>query len=252
MNPSEYTRMFEMEDRYWWFVGRRRIALKLLDRFLSPPLAPGGARERKSQMLLDVGCGTGVVLEELEDRGEPIGLDMSPLALSFCKRRGLKRLVRGDATAMPLGVGRCEAIVGLDVFEHIEDDGRAFVEAFRVLEPGGILVMSVPAFQSLWGPHDVALMHFRRYTRLMLRDRLVRAGFQIERLSYSVFFLFPIVVVVRFFEKRREGPAKASLVALPGWMNALLIGIQSLEASLISRFDLPWGSSLIAVARKPE
>jgi len=242
MNPDEYTRMYEMEDRYWWFVARRRIALKLLVRYLRAP----------SGVLLDVGCGTGVVLKELEKLGEPAGLDMSAIALEYCQQRGLTRLIRGDATAMPIRPNQCSAIVGLDVFEHIDRDGAAFEEAFHGLAPGGILVLSVPAFQRLWGPHDIALMHFRRYTRPVLRDRLERAGFQIERLSYSVFLLFPIVVVVRFFEKRRKGPAKASLVALPRWINSILIGIQAFEALLISVVSLPWGSSLIAVARKPE
>jgi SAM-dependent methyltransferase len=241
MNPDEYTRMFELEDRYWWFVGRRRIALALLDRF-------GGTGDQ----FLDLGCGTGVVLKELEKRGRPVGLDMSPLALAFCQRRGLARLVRGDATQMPLTTDWCTAIVALDVFEHIDNDRRAFDEAFRTLAPGGILVMSVPAFQFLWGPHDVALMHFRRYTRKDLRERLTAAGFQLERVSYSVFWLFPIVVIVRFFEKRKKGPAKASLAPLPKWVNAFLIAVQTLEATMISRFSLPWGSSLIAVARKPE
>ena len=241
MNPDEYTRMFEMEDRYWWFVARRRIALKLLARYLNAG----------SGVLLDVGCGTGVVLKELERTGEPVGLDMSDLALAYCQKRGLGRLVRGDATALPMRSESCRAIVGLDVFEHIERDDLAFAEAFRRLSPGGILVLSVPAFQSLWGPHDIALMHFRRYTRPMLRKRLEEAGFQLERLTYSVFLLFPAVVVVRFFEKRKKGEAKASLVALPRWANTLLIGIQSLEAALISLLNLPWGSSLIAVARKP-
>ncbi|HTQ10948.1 MAG TPA: methyltransferase domain-containing protein [Fimbriimonadaceae bacterium] len=241
MNPDEYTRMFELEDRYWWFVARRRIALKLLGRHLRPG----------SEVLLDVGCGTGVVLQELQSVGKPVGLDMSDVALGYCRRRGLTRLVRADATAMPFGPSSCDAIVGLDVFEHIERDDLAFEEAFRRLSPGGILVLSVPAFQSLWGPHDIALMHFRRYTKPMLKERLERAGFQVERLTYSVFILFPAVVVVRFFEKRKRGPAKASLAALPNWLNAFLIGIQSVEGLLISSFNLPWGSSLIAVARKP-
>ncbi len=241
MNPNEYTRMFEMEDRYWWFVGRRRIALRLLDRYRAA-----------GDQFLDLGCGTGVVLQELAGRGSPTGLDMSVLALGFCRKRGLSRLVRGDATAMPMRPDQFAAVVALDVFEHVEDDGKALGESFRSLAPGGVLILSVPAFRSLWGPHDVALMHFRRYTRPELRAKLVAAGFRIEKISYSVFLLFPIVVVVRFFEKRKKGPAKASLAALPKWLNKLLIWTQGVEATVIGAVNLPWGSSLIAVARKPE
>lgn len=242
MNPDEYGRMFDLEDRYWWFVGRRRLALRLLDRE-----RPSGT----TRPTLDLGCGTGVVLQELPSDMHPVGIDMSPIALQFCRRRGLSRLIRGDATALPNPDEAFDAIISLDVFEHVEADRRALSEAFRALAPGGLLVLSVPAFQSLWGPHDVALMHYRRYTRKELRALLTEAGFTVVRLSYSVFFLFPVVVIVRFFEKRKKGPAKASLVAVPAWLNSALIALQSFEAWLIGRLPLPWGSSLIAVARKP-
>ena len=87
---------------------------------------------------------------------------MSELALAYCAQRGLDHLVQGDGAKMPIASGSVDAIIGLDIFEHIEDDVAAFREAYRILRPGGALVLSVPAFKSLWGPHDVALMHFRR------------------------------------------------------------------------------------------
>jgi SAM-dependent methyltransferase len=152
---------------------------------------------------------------------------------------------------LPFAEGSIDAIIGLDIFEHIEDDMAAFREAQRALKPGGVLVLSVPAFKSLWGPHDVALMHFRRYRRGEVREKLTQAGLQVERASYSVFFLFPVVVIWRIFEKRKKGPARASLVSLPSGINSILISLQKLETKLIGGFDLPFGSSVIAVARKP-
>ena len=242
MNPGEYTKMFELEDHYWWFVGRRCLALRLLKQH---------SRASKPDVL-DLGCGTGVVLRELSTWANPTGLDMSDLALGFCRQRTLHRLVRGDGSQLPLQDGTMDAIIGLDIFEHIEDDVAAFSEAYRVLRPGGVLVLSVPAFRSLWGPHDVALMHHRRYRASEVRQRLTDAGFVVRRATYSVFFLFPIVVVWRLFEKRKKGPAKASLVTLPKWLNSTLITLQNLEASLLSSVNLPWGSSVIAVAERVE
>jgi len=240
VNPGEYTKMFELEDRYWWFVGRRQLALSLLESHVG----------KEKPDVLDLGCGTGVVLRELSSWAKPVGLDMSDLALGYCQKRSLDRLIIGDGAQLPIQDQQIDAIIGLDIFEHIEDDKAAFAEAYRVLRPGGVLVLSVPAFMSLWGPHDVALMHFRRYRVSEVRRRLEEAGFEVQRASYSVFFLFPIVVLWRLVEKRKKGPAKASLVSVPGFVNKILIGLQNIETGLIAKTSLPWGSSVVAVAKR--
>jgi SAM-dependent methyltransferase len=240
LNPDEYTKMYELEDHYWWFVGRRGLALRLLRQFVG--------KERPD--VLDLGCGTGVVLRELASWAHPVGLDMSEKALGYCQTRELRELVKGDGERLPFAGNSFDAIVGLDIFEHIKDDVAAFQETYRVLRPGGVVVLSVPAFRALWGPHDVALHHHRRYRASEVRKRLREAGFDPIRVGYSVFFLFPIVVVWRVIEKRKRGPAKASLVKVPAWGNRLLSKIQDVEATMIQRFNLPWGSSVIAVGRK--
>ncbi len=241
MQTAEYDRMFALEGGHWWFVGRRILALKQLDRFARP-----------HGRILDLGCGTGAVLGELSRRGPATGLDMSPLALGYSQRRGLARLVRGDAGELPFGEGAFDAVVSLDLFEHLASDHAGIAEAFRVLRPGGVLVLSVPAMMSLWGPHDVALMHHRRYTKREVVARLEEAGFRVRRCSYSVCFLYPVVRVVRALERRRRSEPRSSLRSLPGWVNRLLVGVQRLEAALLGSFDLPWGSSVVAVAEKRE
>jgi SAM-dependent methyltransferase len=242
VNQTEYDKMFELEDHYWWFVARRRLALDLLRQGLT----------RTPAVVLDLGCGTGVVSREMQSFARPVSLDMSERALQYCCQRGIALCVRGDGAQLPLQDDSFDGVLGLDIFEHIEDDERAFAESLRVLRPGGVLVLSVPAFRSLWGPHDVALHHFRRYRRGEVARKLRAAGFKVERCSYSVFFLFPVVIVSRLLEKLKIGPAKASLPKVSGWMNSFLIHLQSLEAKwIVSGLNLPWGSSVIAVARKP-
>lgn len=242
MNAEEYSKMFALEDRYWWFVGRRNLALALL----SASVPAGGE-------YLDVGCGTGAVLSELNRLGVGFGLDFSDDALRYSGERGISRLVRGNGEKLPFTDGSFDAVVGLDVFEHIPDDVAAFREAYRVLKPGACLVLSVPAFPSLWGPHDVALHHFRRYRRRELCDKLQDAGFEIQVESFAVFWLFPLVLLSRVLDKLKRGPAKAHLPVVPELLNRLLIRLLDAEGGWIAKGGRrwPWGSSLVVVAKKP-
>jgi SAM-dependent methyltransferase len=241
VNPEEYGRMFEHEDRYWWFVARRRLALRLLQNY---------SNSKEKPTVLDLGCGTCALVSELAASASAVGADMSRMALNYGRTRGGFGLVQADGTALPFQSGTFDAILGLDVFEHIEDDAAAFAQCARALKPGGLLVLSVPAFKNLWGPHDIALHHFRRYRRLQVIECLRAANLEPVKVSYSVFFLFPLVVVSRLFQKTKRGPAAVSLPSVPKWLNTLLIKLGEVEASLISKIRLPWGSSIVAVARK--
>jgi SAM-dependent methyltransferase len=242
VNDAEYDKMRDLEDHYWWFVGRRRTALALLDQQLPTPNRPD---------VLDLGCGTGAVAQALDLTHTVTGLDMSEKALDYCRARGLTRLVQGDAMALPFPDASFDAVIALDVFEHLPDDEASFRECLRVLRPGGVLVLSVPAFRFLWGPHDVALHHFRRYTRSQVGERLTRNGFTIEKLTYAVFLLFPFVVLSRLADKFRRGPAQARLPIVAPNINRILTAVQAREGQILLRRNLPWGSSVVCAARKP-
>ena len=239
MNTDEYAKMRALEDHYWWFVSRRRMAKALMRKY-----AP------RAHSVLDLGCGTGAFLGELPQDVNPVGLDFSQHAVTFCRQRGLESVVQGDAQKIPFLNDVFDAVVSLDTLEHVPDDVLATKELARTLKPGGVLVMNVPAYKWLWGPHDVALMHHRRYTKGQVRRLLERAGLKVEKCSYSVFFLFPVVLVLRILEKARRGPAEVRLPSVPGPVNRALVILQDIETFLVLGVSLPWGSSVVAVARK--
>lgn len=227
--------MRAVEDRYWWYVSRRSLARRLLGKFPGP-----------EGRLLDLGCGTGAFLAEWP--GEATGLDCSEEAIECCRGRKLGCLVQADASRIPFRSGAFAAVVALDTIEHVEDDRRAIAEAARVLQPGGILVLNVPAFRWLWGPHDVALHHHRRYSAREVRRLLESESFEVRYLSYSVFLLFPAVLVVRGLDKLRSGPPRVRLPAVGDWPNRVLVRLMAWEARVSMRVPLPIGSSIAAVA----
>jgi SAM-dependent methyltransferase len=204
----------------------------------------------ESDPVLDVGCGTGALLTELQKTRLAYGADLSLKALAYARERGLKNLVQADAQALPYTDNSFAACVSLDVIEHVPDDHAAVREICRVLRPGGRAVINVPAFRWLWGPHDVALMHERRYTKTELKQLLESEGLVVDKVSYGVFFLFPIVILVRLLEKLKS-KNEVSIPQVPDWANRMLIRLMEWEAKLIQRVSLPWGSSVVASAHKP-
>lgn len=242
MRLEEYERMYRLEDRYWWFVGRRVVVRRLLQ----GKLPRGGA-------ILDVGCGTGATMETLEDLGNPVGVDAAHQALAFCRQRGVGPLVRSDAQSLAIAGESVEAVVALDLFEHLAGDVEAMRECWRVCRPGGVLVFTVPAYRFLWSEHDEALHHLRRYRLREVRQKLAAAGFQQTRLSYAIVgALLPVTVfrsLQRFF-RRPERP-KTSLIELPSILNAALIWSLRAEAWLLKRVRFPFGVSVVGIAVKP-
>lgn len=241
MQTEEYDKMRSQEDTYWWFVSRRRLARALIAKYSAD-----------AEAVLDLGCGTGAFLSELRTGSQRIGLDFSEHAVKFCAERGITGVVQGDAQSLPFSSNHFDLCVSLDTLEHVPEDKLALNELFRVLKPGAIVVINVPAYGWLWGPHDVALMHRRRYTVGSLRKVLEDTGFRVKKCSYSVFFMFPIVVLIRLADKFRRGPATVHLPKTPKHLNQFLVTLQDLECWLLLNTFLPWGSSVIVVAQKAD
>lgn len=242
MNSAEYARMYQAEERQWWFAGMRAISLALL----APRLGSG------KLAFLDAGCGTGVNLEHLGRLGAAFGVDISEEAIAFCRSRGVA-VMRGSVLELPVKSAAVDGITSFDVLYHrwVTDDLRAVREMARVLRPGGLLLIRVPALKLFWGAHDEEVHSRHRYTRGELEALLTQAGLTLLRSSYANFFLFPALLARRTLDRalRRHGSDVGFLPAPVEWAFRCLLEV---EAWLIGHgVSLPIGASLFALARKP-
>lgn len=246
MNKEFYAEYFEVEDRHWWFLGRRRVLLSLLERFL-----PEGASRRR---IVDIGCGTGTMLSHLSRFGVTEGADGDPEAVRFCKERGYSDIQTVRLPLLPYDDASFDLVTLLDVLEHVDEDLETLESVLRVLRPGGIFLLAVPAYRFLWGRQDEISLHKRRYVITEIRDLLRRAGFETIKLSYFNTFLFPFIAVIRILRPFRPGveaPQSDFSFPTPRWVNALLAAIFGSESVFLQWVNFPFGVSICAVARKP-
>lgn len=243
MEPEAYRETAAAEASHFWFRELRWIWKALLR---------AGAGPSGSGVLLDVGCGTGGNLGRLPARWRGVGIDRSPIALDLSRRIAGCPLVRGAIAALPFRDGSVDAALCLDVIYHraVRDDIEALREIRRVLKPGGIAVINVPAFEALRSSHDAAVHTARRYDRGMLRERLIRAGLEPVRVLYWNGLLLPASALVRLL--RRGRGAKSDIASPHPFVNAILSAIGWIDSRLALVGILPAGLSVIALARRPE
>jgi len=240
-----------VEDVHWWFVGRRRILLQVLNRYLGP----NGSHQRR---ILDVGCGTGTMLTYLKSFGDAEGVDIDEEAIGYCRERGLEGVRLGEAANLPYDAASFDLVTALDVVEHLDDDEAAFAEIRRVLRPGGQLLVTVPAHRFLWGDQDEVNQHKRRYVAAELRQRLVATGFEIQRLSYMNALLFPPIAAARLLRRlehrlRPHTPHQSDFrYPAPSPLNFVLGHVFAAEGAVLQRIDIPLGVSIMALAQKPK
>jgi SAM-dependent methyltransferase len=247
------------EDNHWWFATRTRAILAYLDRYVG---AGGGLR------VLDVGCGAANMAHHLGHYGRVIGTDNNLRPLEVARQRGMD-VYLGGADALPLEAESFDLVAMLDVIEHIPAEAAVLAECRRILRcpdpernrPGGKLLVTAPAFMFLWSRNDTLNMHQRRYTGPELTDKLVRHGFRVLRVSYSNFIVFPLAASLILMRRGRAEPELASphfdddayqveMEPMPPILNGLLKGVGVVEAALLRRARLPFGTSVIAIAEK--
>lgn len=244
MKKEEYQRIFEQEENHWWYLGMRKISEGLLASVIKPS---------KSLNILDAGCGTGGMLLYLKSIGTPVGIDISQEALKFCRKRGLKNVKRSSIEKMPFKNEGFDLVTSFDVLYHkwVKSDTLALQEFYRVLKPGGFLLVRVPAYNWLRGKHDEIVFTRHRYTKDELNQKLKISGFKILRASYANTILFPLAVGKRLLEKILPEEKVSDVKPLPKIINGLSTKIFYFEAKIISKFNLPFGLSLFVLAQKP-
>jgi SAM-dependent methyltransferase len=245
MRDDEYRRIFECEERFWWYEGMRAVTASFLDGRLKSDPAP---------RLLDVGCGTGYSIVWLRKHllsSQAFGIDSSPQAAEFWHQRRINTAGLASADKLPFGDGEFDLVTCFDVIYQLDDKSarEAVCEMNRVLKPGGILFIREPAYEWMRGSHDLAIGTRHRYTHTELRRMLRDCGFNLVRSTYANTLLFWVAAFHRILSRLRGG-SESDVQPVPDWINRSLLKVLRLEAILLRRIAFPFGLSVIGVAQK--
>lgn len=242
--------LFTVENKHFWHVGRKEIIGQVLKHSL-------GKTDFKNIKMIEIGCGTGNVLSYLRTQNMNIsGADYFIEGLQFCQQRIKAPLYQIDASQTPFANNSFDIIGLFDLIEHIQQDETLLKEAHRICKNNGKIIITVPAHQYLWSYFDQLSCHQRRYSKNELIDKLQKAGFKVEKISFYMFFLFPIFFLLRKLAGLRPNSPNQTTTALASELqpipviNYIFLLLLRLEKYLITHLNLPWGASLICVAKK--
>jgi len=243
LDQEEIETKAALEERHWWYRGRRRIVLDAIERLG----LPADAR------VLDAGCGSGAMLAQLRRFGAVTGVDVNPTATECALERDVGPVQTASVERLPFADDEFDLLICLDVLEHVSDDGRALAELRRVSSAGGFLIATVPAYPALWSPHDEAAGHRRRYAAGELRTRAESEGWRaVSETGFNV-FLLPLAACTRKLARIRHARPRSDLLRTPHWLDPMLELPLKAEAAAIrrgKRFGV--GLSLLAVFQNPD
>jgi SAM-dependent methyltransferase len=239
------------ERDHFWFKGLRAFVGPALERAAAGPI----------RLVLDCGCGTGANLPMLRRLGPAVGVDLAWRGLQFAREHGERRIAQASATALPFADGSADLVVSFDMLQCLPVAAArlAVAEMRRVLRPGGHLILNVAAMNVLWGNHSVLAREVHRYSRHELRDLLTGAGFEPLRVTYTNATLFPILAPLRMMQRAmgvassdQDARAEREIAVPPRPVNAAMTALLRLEAAALRVVDMPFGSSLLVLARARE
>ena len=249
MELDEYSLINQVEDKHWWYKGLHELTLHYLNSHVSsenphPPIK-----------ILDAGCGTGGLLSHLDSKWKIYGIDINPKAIEFAKKKTPGQFIQGNLHQIPFEDNFFDFIVSNDVIYHQEiNEEQTVREIYRVLKPGGIFFGQVPAFKFLMSPHDKQVHTRKRYRKKEFEKLFPNSNFQIEKISYRIFILFPMVLIIRKIKtlmsnfKKND---KVSDIQMPSkFVNYLLLSILRTENFLLEYMSFPMGTSVFLVAKK--
>jgi SAM-dependent methyltransferase len=240
MESGVYAAEAELEERHWWYVGRRRLFARELARHGVGPEAA----------VLDIGIGAGANLRMLRDLGLTgvTGLDFSDEAIRFCGEKGFGGLIRGDICALPFAGASFDFVLATDIIEHVDDDVGALKEIRRVLRPGGTVLVSVPAFDQLWGLQDRISHHRRRYRLAPLANKFEQTGLRLSRAFYFNYLMFlPIWIVRRLIDRLHIEIESETRLVSPS-INRICDAIFHADIATAPLIRPPFGVSILMVA----
>ena len=246
MDAAEYDNLERVEREHWYYAGKRRLVRAWIDR-VQPPAA--------SAVLLDCGAGTGLFAEEMAAQCRVLVLDDHEESLRLLRKRFQpEQILNLSGAAVPLASQSLDYVTALDVLEHVPDDAAVVKEFARLVKPGGLAVVTVPASMALWSEWDVVLHHHRRYDREQLRALFSDEVWEIVHVNYTNVLVYPGVWAVRKLRelRRRLGLGYPSVRTEdrmpPRWLNALLLA--SFVGLARVQVPFPIGVSLVLMARR--